>query len=62
MWCIGKMTGEFRERMYGVLDLYERPYDADQPVVCLDEKSKQLLGQTRRPLAAKPGGCGQGRP
>jgi hypothetical protein len=38
-----------------VLDLYEKPYDADQPVVCLDEKSKQLLGQTRRPLAAKPG-------
>lgn len=55
MWCIGKMTSEFRERMYGVLDLYEQPYDADQPVVCLDEKSKQLLGQTRRPLAAKPG-------
>ena len=38
MGCIGKMTGEFRERMYGVLDLYEKPYDADQPVVCLDEK------------------------
>ena len=49
------MTGEFRERMYGVLDLYEKPYDADEPVVCLDEKSKQLLGQTRCPLAVKPG-------
>jgi len=49
------MTGEFRERMYGVLDLYEKPYDATRPVVCLDEKSKQLLGQIRRPLSAKPG-------
>ena len=49
------MTGEFRERMYGVLDLYEKPCEADEPVVCLDEKSKQLLGQTRRPRPTKPG-------
>ena len=55
MWCIGKMTAEFRQRMYDVLDLYKQPYEASEPVVCLDEKSKQLLAQTRRPVASKPG-------
>ena len=55
MWCIGKMTAEFRQRMYDVLAVYQQPYDASEPVVCLDEKSKQLLEQTRRPWPAKPG-------
>jgi hypothetical protein len=55
MWCIGRITEEYRERMYAVLELYAKPYDAAEPVVCLDEKSKQLLEQTRRPLPAGPG-------
>lgn len=55
MWCIGRLTGEYRERMYGLLELYAKPYAPEEPVVCLDEKSKQLLQQTRRPLAAGPG-------
>lgn len=55
MWCIGRITEQYRERMYDVLGLYAKPYDATEPVVCLDEKSKQLLEQTRRPLAACPG-------
>jgi hypothetical protein len=55
MWCIGKITSEYRERMYNLLDLYKKPYDADEPVVCVDEKSKQLLKQTRTPLACQPG-------
>ena len=55
MWCIGKITAEYRERMYGLLDLYKKPYDANEPVVCVDEKSKQLLKQTRTPLAGQPG-------
>lgn len=41
--------------MYGVLDLYARPHDAQEPVVCVDEKSKQLLQQTRRPLPGRGG-------
>jgi hypothetical protein len=41
--------------MYGLLDLYKKPYDPDEPVVCVDEKSKQLLKQTRTPLASKSG-------
>lgn len=55
MWCIGQITAEYRERMYELLGLYAKPYDAAEPVVCLDEKSKQLLQQTRRPIPATPG-------
>jgi len=55
MWCIGRITAEYRERMYDLLGLYAKPYDAAEPVVCLDEKSKQLLQQTHRPIPATPG-------
>lgn len=55
MWCIGQITAEYRQRMYDLLGLYAKPYDSAEPVVCLDEKSKQLLEQTRRPLPAAPG-------
>jgi hypothetical protein len=55
MWCIGKITDEYRQRMHDLLALYAKPYRAEEPIVCMDEKSKQLLQQTRRPLAAKAG-------
>ncbi len=41
--------------MEDVLEVYHRPHDPDRPVVCLDETSKQLIVQTRVPIAAKPG-------
>ena len=55
MWCIDRITAEYRERMYGLLAIYTRPYNAEEPVVCVDEKSKQLLRQTRSPLPMQPG-------
>ena len=55
MWCVGKITAEYRERMYALLKLYEQPYNPEEPVVCMDEKSKQLLNQTRAQLPARPG-------
>jgi hypothetical protein len=55
MWCIGRITTEYRERMYDLLGLYAQPYDAAEPVICLDEKSKQLLKQTRCPIPAVAG-------
>jgi hypothetical protein len=55
MWRIGRITEEYRERRYDVLGLYAKPYDAAEPVVCLDEKRKQLLEQTRRPVPGCPG-------
>jgi hypothetical protein len=42
--------------MEDVLDLYAEPYDERRPVVNFDEKSKQLVAETRRPLPAQPGG------
>lgn len=41
--------------MEDVLDIYERPYDALHPVVCMDEKPYQLLGEAREPLPMRPG-------
>lgn len=55
MWCIGQLTAQYRQRMYAVLDLYERPYNRDEPVVCVDEKSKQLLAPKHPNLAVQPG-------
>lgn len=55
MWCIGELSVEYRRRMYELLALYARPYDAREPVICLDEKSKQLLCETRPSLPAQPG-------
>jgi hypothetical protein len=40
--------------MEDVLDVYQRTYDARRPVVCLDETSRQLLGEVRSPLPTAP--------
>ena len=41
--------------MEDVLDVYERPYDPKIPVVCMDEKPYQLLGEVRDSWAMRPG-------
>ena len=56
MWCLPpKQSAEFVFHMEKVLEVYRRPYDARHPVVCLDETFKQLIGETREALPAKPG-------
>jgi uncharacterized small protein (DUF1192 family) len=45
--------------MEDILEVYQRPYDAHRPLVCLDETSKQLIAETRVPIAAKPGQPGR---
>ena len=40
MWCIGVLTAQYRQRMYDLLALYARPFRSQEPVVCVDEKSK----------------------
>ena len=45
--------------MEDVLEVYQRPHDPACPVVCLDETSKQLIAETRVPIAAKPGQPGR---
>jgi len=41
--------------MEDVLDVYTRPEDPRRPLVCMDETSKQLVGETRLPLPPQPG-------
>jgi hypothetical protein len=41
--------------MEDVLDVYELPYEENRPVVCMDEKPYQLLGEAREPLPLRPG-------
>ena len=41
--------------MEDVLDVYTRPHDPARPLVCLDETSKQLVAETRKPEAMQPG-------
>jgi hypothetical protein len=41
--------------MEDVLEVYKRPYDPKRPVVCLDETSKQLIGEVAQPVPAAPG-------
>ena len=40
--------------MEQVLDIYSGPYDAKHPVVCMDETPRQLIRQTREPIAVVP--------
>jgi transposase len=55
MWCIPKVDAEFVARMEDVLDLYAEAPDERRPVVCFDETPRQLIGESRVPVAAKPG-------
>jgi hypothetical protein len=41
--------------MEDVLEVYQRPQDPERPLVCLDEASKQMIAETRKPIAARPG-------
>lgn len=55
MWCIPAANAHYVAAMEEVLDLYERPYDPQEPVMCFDETSKQLIAETRCPLPPQPG-------
>lgn len=48
-------SAEFVANMERVLDVYRRPYDAANLVVCMDETLRQLIGQTRESIPAAPG-------
>lgn len=43
MWCVAEINDEYKTRMEDVLEVYERPLDSAEPVVCIDEKPIQLL-------------------
>jgi hypothetical protein len=55
-WCLPEgPSAEYVAAMEDVLEVYHRPYDAKRPMVCMDECSKQLIGEVREPLPPKPG-------
>jgi hypothetical protein len=56
MWVIPpKANPDFVFHMEDVLDVYQRPYDPRRPLLCLDETTKQLVGEIRTPLPPLPG-------
>lgn len=55
-WCIPpKENAEFVACMEDVLDIYEMPYNSQIPVICMDEKPYQMLGNVLQPLPVRPG-------
>lgn len=54
-WCIGAITSEYLARMKAILHLYTLPYNAQRPIVCLDELPVQLLGDKVTLLPMQPG-------
>jgi len=55
MWCIPSADAHYVAAMEEVLDLYERPYNPQEPVMCFDETSKQLIAEKRQALPTQPG-------
>lgn len=55
MWCVADLDAEYIAKMEDVLALYEKPYTAKEPVVCLDEKPVSLHADVRPVRPARPG-------
>jgi hypothetical protein len=55
MWVVADLDDNYIARMEDVLEVYERPYDAQQPVICLDEKPITLHADLRPFRPAAPG-------
>jgi hypothetical protein len=55
-WCIqSRASAAFVCAMEDILTVYKRQFNPDEPLVCMDETSKQLTAETRRPIPASPG-------
>jgi hypothetical protein len=55
MWVVADLDEDYITKMEDVLELYERPYDEQEPVVCLDEKPITLHADVRPASPAAPG-------
>jgi hypothetical protein len=55
MWCVAELNEDYIDKMEDVQETYEKPYDPQQPVVCLDEKPVKLHADVRPASAASPG-------
>ncbi len=55
MWCVAELNEDYITKMEDVLKTYEKPYDPQQPVLCLDEKPVTLHADVRPVSPAVPG-------
>jgi hypothetical protein len=55
MWCVADLNEDYIAKMEDVLEVYERPYDSQRPVVCVDEKPVTLHADVRPASPATPG-------
>src|SRR6201993_3087663 len=55
MWVVADLDDDYIINMEDVLEIYERPYDPQQPVICLDEKPITLHADVRPASPAAPG-------
>ncbi len=55
MWCLADLDAAYIANMEDPLALYESPYRAEEPVICLDEKPVSLYAEVRTPRPARPG-------
>jgi DDE superfamily endonuclease len=55
MWVVADLDDDYIAKMEDVLETYERPYDPEQPVLCLDEKPVTLHADVRPTSPAQPG-------
>jgi hypothetical protein len=55
MCCVGAIGADYIARMEEVLATYEQPLQAEEPVVCLDDRPVRLTADTRPPTPARPG-------
>ena len=52
---MAELNEDYIAKMEDVPEVYERPYDPQEPVVCLDEKPVTLHADVRPASPAKPG-------
>ena len=55
MWVVAELDDDYIAKMEDVLEVYERPFDPQQPVICLDEKPVALHADVRPATPATPG-------
>ena len=55
MWVVADLDEDYVAKMEDVLQVYEQPYDPQQPVVCVDEKPVTLRADVRPTRLAAPG-------
>jgi len=55
MWVVADLDDAYIAKMEDVLEVYEKPYDPQQPVICVDEKAITLHADVRPATPIGPG-------